>query len=123
MGFLGCPASFQILVLRTIRGLINVIVYIDDLLLHSKSHAEPQEQMDNLFCRLLNVGLKANLNKCVFESNNVSYLGYRLTPLSILPGADKLKGVQNNELPKNVHKVRQFIERCKFFRSHVRNFA
>ena len=36
----GCPASFQRLVELAMRGWINVIVYIDDLLLHWKSHAE-----------------------------------------------------------------------------------
>jgi hypothetical protein len=46
------------------------------------------------------MGLKANLSKCEFGSNNVSYLGYRLTPLGILPGADKLKAVGNSEPPK-----------------------
>ena len=79
--------------------------------------------MDKLFCRLRNTGLKANLAKCEFGSTNVSYLGYRLTPLGILPGADKLKAVSNSEPPKNVHEVRQFMGLCNFFRSHVRNFA
>jgi hypothetical protein len=49
--------------------------------------------------------LKANPNKFEFGSNNVSYLGYRLTPLGILPGADKLKAVQSSEPPKNVCEV------------------
>ena len=40
MGLLGCPASFQRLVEVALKGLVNVIVYINDLLLHSKSHIE-----------------------------------------------------------------------------------
>jgi hypothetical protein len=98
-------------------------VYIDDLLVHSKTHAEHQDQMEKLFCRLRNTGLKANLKKCEFGSTNVSYLGYRLTPLGILPGSDKLKAVRDSEPPKNVHEVRQFMGLCNFFRSHIRNFA
>jgi hypothetical protein len=117
MGLLGCPASFQILVELAMRGLVNVIVYIDDLFVHSKNHAEHQEQLEKLFCRQRNTGLKANISKCEFGSNNVSYLGYRLTPLGILPWADKLKAVRNSEPPMNIHEVRRFIE--NFFRSHV----
>jgi hypothetical protein len=49
MGLLGCPASFQRLVEMAMKGLINVIVYIDDLLLHSKTHTEHREQLDLLF--------------------------------------------------------------------------
>jgi hypothetical protein len=64
MGLLGCPASFQRLVELAMRGLVNVIVHIDDLLVHSKSHAEHQDKLEKLFCRLRNTGLKANLKKC-----------------------------------------------------------
>ncbi len=72
MGLLGCPASFQRLVELAMRGLVNIIVYIDDLLVHSKSHAEHQEQLEKLFCRLRNTRLKANLKKCEFSSTSVS---------------------------------------------------
>jgi hypothetical protein len=30
------------------KGLVNVIVYIDDLLLHSRNHFEPREQLEKL---------------------------------------------------------------------------
>ncbi len=48
MGFLGWPASFQHLVELATECLINVMDYIDDLLLHSKSKScsadsEPQD--------------------------------------------------------------------------------
>jgi hypothetical protein len=47
MGLLGCPASFQRLVELAMRGLVNVIVYIDNLLVSSKNHAEHQEHLEN----------------------------------------------------------------------------
>ena len=52
MGLLGCPASFQRLVELAMQGLVNVIVYIDDLLLHSKTHEEHRQQLELLFNRL-----------------------------------------------------------------------
>ena len=123
MGLLGCPASFQRLVELAMKGLVNVIVYIDDLLLHSKTHQEHRNQLVALFARLRNANLKVNLKKCEFGADNVSYLGYRLTPEGILPGSDKLKAVRDSEPPKTVHQVRQFMGLCNFFRSHVKNFA
>ena len=64
MGLLGCPASFQRLVELAMQGLINVIVYIDDILLHSKTHEEHRSQLKKLFNRLRNTNLKVNLKKC-----------------------------------------------------------
>ncbi len=40
MGLLGCPASFQRLMETVVNGLANVIVYIDDLLVHSATHMQ-----------------------------------------------------------------------------------
>ena len=76
-----------------------------------------------LFNRLRNTNLKVNLKKCEFGADNVSYLGYRLTPEGILPGADKLKSVRDAPVPTTVHQVRQFMGLCNFFRSHIKNFA
>ena len=108
MGLLGCPASFQRLVELAMAGLVNIIVYIDDLLVHSKSHPEHLQQLDSLFKQLRNVGLKANLPKCEFGATNVHYLGFRLTPEGILPGLNKLNTVRDAEVPRNVKEVRQF---------------
>ena len=123
MGLLGCPASFQRLVEAVMQGIRNVIVYIDDLLIHSQNHQEHLQTLRETFARLRAHGLKANIKKCVFGSTSVSYLGFRLTPEGIKPGIDKLKVISNSQPPANVHEIRQFLGLCNFFRSHVRNFA
>ena len=63
------------------------------------------------------------MKKCEFGSNNVAYLGFRLTPQGIKPGSDKLKAVGQTPPPANVKEVRQFLGLCNFFRGHVKNFA
>jgi Reverse transcriptase (RNA-dependent DNA polymerase) len=40
MGLLGCPASFQQLMETVLRNINNVMVYIDDVLLHTATHDE-----------------------------------------------------------------------------------
>ena len=91
MGLLGCPASFQRLVKLALQGLVNVIVYIDDLMLHSKTHPEHRKELELLLNRLRNINLKVNQLKYKFRADNVSSLGFKLTPEGIQPGTDKLK--------------------------------
>jgi hypothetical protein len=79
------------------KGLVNVIVYIDDILLHSKTHQECRAKLEKLFNRLRKTNLKVKLKKCEFGADNVSYLNYRLTPEGILPGSDKLKVINDSE--------------------------
>jgi len=123
MGLLGCPSTFQRLVEAVVQGLANIIVYIDDLIVHSSTHEEHLHSLDQLFERLQAHNLKVNLKKCVFGSKDVMYLGFHLTEAGIKPGIDKLKAVKETLPPKNVHEIRQFLGLCNFFRTHVRNFA
>ena len=123
MGLLGSPASFQRLVEKALEGISNVIVYIDDLIIHTNSHEQHMKVLHKVFMRLFKHNLKINLKKCVFGSPEVSYLGFRLTPEGIKPGIDKLKAVAQCKPPCTVKEVRQFLGLCNFFRSHVKNFA
>ena len=123
MGLLGCPATFQRLVEAIVDRIRNVIVYIDDLIIHSTNHDEHLQILEMLFSRLSDHGLKVRLEKCKFGSKEVMYLGFHLTENGIKPGVDKLKAVKEAKPPSSVHEVRQFLGLCNFFRSHVRNFA
>jgi hypothetical protein len=76
---------------------VSITVYIGDFLVHSKTYKDHLNQLDKLFCRLRNVGLKA---KCEFGATNVQYLGFRPTPEGILSGVNKFKAVKHTEVPK-----------------------
>jgi Mg2+ and Co2+ transporter CorA len=80
MGLLGCPASFQHLMEAVLRNIKNVLVYIDDLLIHTAMHEEHLQVLEKVFERLHSNHLKINLDKCVFGNQEVSYLGFTLTP-------------------------------------------
>ena len=123
MGLLGCPASFQRMMEAVVKGLEGIIVYIDDLLVHSDTHEKQINILEQLFQWLLQNGIKVNLDKCIFGNKNVSYLGFQITEKGIIPGSYKLKAIQDVAPPSNVHEVRQFLGLCNFFWNHVKNFA
>jgi Reverse transcriptase (RNA-dependent DNA polymerase) len=123
MGLLGCPPSFQHLMETVVHNISNGIVYINHLLVHSAFHDEHLATLDQVLHRLVSHNIKINIQKCLFGSKEVSYLGFHLTEEGIKPGIDKLKAVKNAPPPSSVHEVRQFLRLCNFFRGHVRNFA
>jgi Reverse transcriptase (RNA-dependent DNA polymerase) len=106
MGLLGCPASFQCLE-TVVKSISNVILYIDDLLVYSATHEEHLATLGQVIKRLVQHKIKINLQKCIFGSKEVSYLGFHLTEEGIKPSTDKLKAVKNAPLPPSVHEVRQ----------------
>ncbi len=104
MGLLGCPASC--LMETVVNGISNIIIYIDDLLVHSATHKEHLTTLNQVLSRLVQHNIKINLQKFVLGSKEVSYLGFRLTEEGIKPGTHKLKVVKNATLPSSVHEVR-----------------
>ena len=71
MGLLGCPSSFQRLMETVVHGLQNVIVYIDDLLVHSSTHNEHLALLDQLLKQLVQHNVKINLSKCFLEAKTL----------------------------------------------------
>jgi hypothetical protein len=75
-------------------GIDNVIVYIDDLLVHSQTHEQHLISLDIVMTRLSENNMKINVSKCFFGNAEVRNLGFRLTPQGIKPGKEKLKAVE-----------------------------
>jgi hypothetical protein len=126
MGLLGCPASFQQLmesIICNVYNIYNVLVYIDDVLLHTATHNEHLKALEKVFERIVQIHLKVNLNKCVFGNREVSYLGFMLTPEGIKPGRNKLQAIQDAQPPTNIKMVRSFIGLCNFFSTHVKDIT
>jgi hypothetical protein len=109
MGLLGCPASFQRLMEGVLRNISNVIVYIDDLLVHTNTHEDHLKVLEQVLQRLHSHNLKINLDKCFFGNKEVSYLGFTLTPEGIKPGKNKLKAIKDAKPPTDVKTIRSFV--------------
>ena len=109
MGLLGCPASFQRLMEKVLDGINNIIVYIDDVIIHTATHEHHLQVLDQVLTKLEEHQLKINLAKCFFGNTEVAYLGFVLTPEGIRPGREKLQVLRDMPPPSNLRQVRQFI--------------
>jgi Reverse transcriptase (RNA-dependent DNA polymerase) len=49
MGPASAPSAFQCLVELVVKGLPNVVVYIDDLIIHSQTYEEHLQVLDTVF--------------------------------------------------------------------------
>jgi hypothetical protein len=116
MGLASAPSDFQQLIEL-------VVVYIDDLIIHSMTHEEHLVLLDAVFTRLAAHNIRAKFKKCVFGSSKTSSLVFRLMIEGIFPGTDKFKAVKEGKPPENVKQIMQFLGLCNFFQGHIQNFA
>jgi hypothetical protein len=107
-----------------LRNISNVIVNIDDLLVHTKTHEDHLQVLEQVLqCLHTHTTSKLTSKNVFFANKEVSYLGFTLTPEGIEPGKNKLKAIKDAKLPTDVKTIRSFVGLCNFFRTHIKNFT
>ena len=81
-GLKNAPATFQRFVDITLAGLTwkVCLVYLDDIIVYSRSREDHLAHLDEVLHRLYRAGLSLNLKKCHFFRSEVSYLGHVIGP-------------------------------------------
>ena len=123
MGLSGAPASFARMIDFVTRGILHCVTYIDDLLLHTKTHAEQRDTMRKVFLRFRKYGLKLNIKKTILAASQLEYLGYHLSEHGVSPGLEKLGAVRQFPEPDEIKKIREWLGLCNYFRFMIPNYA
>ena len=124
-GLTNAPSTFMRLMNEVLRAFIGkfVVVYFDDILIYSKSHAEHIDHLRAVFDALRAARLFANLGKCIFCTDRVAFLGYVVTPQGIEVDDSKIEAIKSWPVPETITKVRSFLGLAGFYRCFVRDFS
>jgi hypothetical protein len=98
-------------------------IYIDDLIVFSRSVEEHAEHLNEIFTRLSDFEFFIQSPKSFFAREKVEYLGHIVSTEGISAMDDKTKLVKTWPPPKTVHDVRQFLGLCGYYRKFVRGYA
>ncbi|EMR88326.1 putative polyprotein-like protein [Botrytis cinerea BcDW1] len=77
-GLTNAPATFQTYINQALSGLTDTIciVYLDDILIYFKDREAHTQDVRRVLERLIEYKLFAKLEKCVFYTNEVEFLGF-----------------------------------------------
>ena len=77
-GLTNAPATFQRLMQHCFRDEVFDIslVFLDDIIVYSRSLKEHIKRLDEVLTILRNHGLKLKMRKCSFFQSSVKYLGH-----------------------------------------------
>ena len=80
-GLCNAPGSFQRLMNKVFSGAIGdfILVYLDDILVFSRTIDEHWEHLRQAFQRLREAKLYGRLHKCEFLKDKVDYLGFEVS--------------------------------------------
>lgn len=101
----------------------NIAIYMDDVVIHSKSWEDHKEAVGRFLGRLKEVGLKINCKKCVWGADTICFLGYLVCREGTKPDPKKIKVVLEYPTPKSVKNVRSFLGMASYYRRFIQGFA
>uniref|UniRef100_A0A2N9IR32 CCHC-type domain-containing protein n=1 Tax=Fagus sylvatica TaxID=28930 RepID=A0A2N9IR32_FAGSY len=124
-GLTNAPSTFMRVMNQFLQPLIGVcvVVYFDDILIYSKTLEDHVMHLRRVFELLREKKLYANLKKCSFCVNSVTFLGYIVSDEGISMDEEKIRAIMEWPIPKTVGEVRSFHGLATFYRRFVKGFS
>jgi hypothetical protein len=107
-GLCNAGATFQRAMNQMLSGLQFALAYIDDVLCHSRNHAEHLEHLSQVFQRLREAKLKIKLRKCQFGYLETKFLGYIISAKGIRMNPEKIAAIRDYPQPKSAKQARKW---------------
>ena len=124
-GLKNAPSVFQRTLNKVLSGLIGKIcfVYIDDIVIFSRSEKEHAEHLKLVFQRLRDANFKLKRKKCHFAKEQVKLLGYNVSSKGISPQESKVSAIKNLPQPQDKRDVRSFLGMTNYYRQCIPNYS
>ncbi|GJR32115.1 reverse transcriptase domain-containing protein [Tanacetum coccineum] len=124
-GLTNAPTIFMGLMNRVCRPNLDkfVIVFIDDILIYSKTREEHVEHLRLVLERLKKEKLYAKFSKCELWLREAQFLGHVINGNGIHVDPSKIEAVKNWEAPRTPTKVRSFLGLAGYYRRFIENFS
>lgn len=125
MGLTNAPATFQRVMELVFKGLPWHIcmVYLDDILIYSRSFEDHLSALGEVFSRIGAVGLRLNAKKCHLAQDHVVFLGHVVSAEGLRPDPKNTEKVKSWPVPRSATELRAFLGLCSYYRRFVRSFA
>ncbi|GJR03324.1 reverse transcriptase domain-containing protein [Tanacetum coccineum] len=124
-GLTNAPAVFMDLMNRVCRPYLDkfVIVFIDDILVYSKTREEHEVHLGLVLELLKKEKLYAKFSKCEFWLREVQFLGHVINGDGIHVDPSKIEAVKNWKAPRTPSEVRSFLGLAGYYRRFIENFS
>ena len=124
-GLTNAPATFQRLMENCLGDLhLNwCIIYLDDIIVYSKTPEEHIKRLKGVFEKLKAAGLKLKPSKCEFFKERITYLGHVVSKDGIETDPRKIAAVKHWPRPETVTQVRKFLGFTNYYRKFLHDYA
>ena len=117
--------TFQRLMLNCL-GELNLtycLIYLDDIIIFSRTEEEHLEQMRVVFDQFREHGLKLKPSKCEVFKTKINYLAHHVSKRGVLPSKKNLEAIAQCPPPDTYTKVKSFVGLVGHYRRFIKGFT
>jgi hypothetical protein len=124
-GLTNAPAYFMYLMNKVFMEYLDkfVVVFIDDILIFSKTEEEQEKHLRLVLEKLRSNQLYAKFSKCEFWLTEVAFLGHVISAGGVIVDHSKVRDVLNWMPPTNVSKIRCFLRLAGYYQRFIKDFS
>ncbi|XP_070003507.1 uncharacterized protein [Nicotiana sylvestris] len=124
-GLTNAPTAFMDLMNRVFRPYIDsfVVVFIDDILIYSRSLGEHEQHLRVVLQTLREQKLYTKFSKCEFWLESVAFLGHIVSREGLKVDSNKIEAVQSWSRPTSMTEIRSFLGLAGYYRRFVQGFS
>jgi hypothetical protein len=120
-GLTNAPSYFMNLMNKVSMEYLDrfIVVFIDDILIYSKSDSDHEEHLRLVLQKLWDIQLYAKYNKCEFWIDEVPFVGHIISNGGISVDPAKVKKIVAWSIPNNVTEVQSFLGLVGYYRRFI----
>jgi hypothetical protein len=124
-GVTGGPATFQSVMNDILSPFLRkyVLVFVDDILIYSKTLNEHATHVEAVLGVLLKHELKVKKSKCTFAKQEILYLGHVISAEGVSTDKAKIDPIVKWKPPQNVKELRRFLGMTGYYRKFIRGYG
>ncbi|CAN6708067.1 unnamed protein product [Malus baccata var. baccata] len=124
-GLTNAPATFCTLMNKVFHPYLDkfVVVYIDDIVVYSKTLEEHVEHLRIVFKTLREHELYVKKEKCSFATKEVEFLGHKINEGKLMMEKGKIKAIQEWEPPTKVLTLRSFLGLANYYQRFIKGYS
>jgi len=124
-GLVNAPATFQSMMNTILREFLHhgVVLYLDDILIYSKTMEEHEALVKQVLARLARQDLAVSLKKPVFHVDRVEFLRYIVGKTGVTMSEKEVESILNWKGPRSVKDVQIFLGFANLYRRFLENFS
>ena len=119
------PSIFQ----RVMQGILAphlwlfCLVYIDDIVVYSKSYEEHIDHLDLVLEAIERAGITLSPNKCHLFYGSILLLGHKVSCLGLSTHMEKVRAILDLERPKKLAQLQTFLGMVVYFSAFIPYYA